>query len=35
LFCLTLDGDLRDAVHGRRGARIETVRVPIPGAGSP
>ena len=35
LFCLTLEGRLDDTVQDRRGARIETVRVQVPGAGSP
>jgi len=35
LYCLTFEGEIADIAKGERRARIETVTVDIPGAGSP
>ena len=35
LYCLTFAGEMKDIGKGLRASRIETVRVPVPGAGSP
>lgn len=35
LYCLTYAGEMKDIGKGMRAARIETVRVAVPGAGSP
>lgn len=35
LYCLTFEGEIEDIAKGERRARIETVNVSIPGAGSP
>lgn len=35
LYCLTFDGKMKDIGEGKKGSRIETIKVDIPGTGSP
>ncbi len=35
LYCMTFDGKMSDIGKGKKASRVETIRVEIPGAGSP